>query len=258
LSAYWFDSTRDFPGNDALFPDGYDAIIDVLADGIPVATRQRVTGIAWDRRGVIVTTTSSRFTGSHVLVTVPLGVLAAGSIAFSPGLPEGAASAIAGLGSGSLNKVFLRFNEVFWDSDVDWIELVPGAGPAWVEWVNLSRVTGQPVLLAFAAGDLGRQVDDQTDAAVVKSAMSALQSMYGPDVPAPVDWRITRWGSDPYAAGSYSFNAVGSDPEMRDALATPIDGRLFFAGEATDRWYFGTVHGAYLSGVRAAQDILNA
>jgi monoamine oxidase len=257
LSAHWFDSVDDFPGPDALLPDGYDAVPGLLAAGLSVTTGAVVTEVGWGDGGVDVVTSVGRFRGSHAVVTVPLGVLQSGSIGFRPELPAAMGSAIAALGSGVLNKVILRFDEVFWDDDVDWIEHIPSLGqPQWTQWVNLARPTGQPVLLAFAAGDLGRQVDGRADGQVVASAMAALRSMFGTATSDPVAWQITRWGADPFAVGSYSFNALGSDPAMRDELAAPVDGRLFLAGEACEREYFGTVHGAYLSGVRAAEQVL--
>lgn len=256
LSTYWFDSIKEFPGPDAILPGGYSAISDLLAAGLPIATGQVVTDISWDDTGVQVTTSTGRFSGSRVLVTAPLGVLQSEAIRFSPGLPDRTREAIQALGSGVLNKVFLRFDAVFWDADVDWIEYIPDGGEPWVEWVSFARPTGQPILLAFAAADLGRKVDTWTDAQVLSSAMTVLRTMYGRDVPDPISWQITRWGADPLAGGSYSFNALGSHPRMREALAAPIDGRLYFAGEATERDWFSTVHGAYLSGQRAAREIL--
>ena len=86
--------------------------------------------------------------------------------------------------------------------------------------------------------------------------MAALRGIFGRRIPEPIDYLITRWASDPYAMGSYSFNALGSEPAMRDRLAESLGDRVFFAGEATSRNYFGTVRGAYLSGLRAAREVL--
>jgi monoamine oxidase len=86
--------------------------------------------------------------------------------------------------------------------------------------------------------------------------MQRLRLLFGADTPAPIAAQITRWRSDPYAGGAYSFNAVGSTPAMRDTLAAPLAGKLFFAGEATSRQHFATVHGAYLSGLRAAREMM--
>jgi len=257
LSAWWYDDVDGFPGQDAVLPGGYDAITAMLADGLPIATGQRVTRIGWDRDGVRVTTGAAQYAGSRVLLTVPLGVLQRGGIAFDPGLPDEVLEAIDGIGMGVLNKVFLRFNEVFWDGDVDWIEYIADGGPPWVQWVNFAGITSQPVLLAFAQAGLGRTVDGTDDAGVVASAMAVARRMY-PGSPDPVAAQITRWGADPFAFGSYSFNAVGYDPAMRRALAQPVDGRLFLAGEATSGNDFATVHGAYASGLRAAEQLLQA
>ncbi|PRC57574.1 amine oxidase, partial [Mycobacterium sp. ITM-2017-0098] len=74
--------------------------------------------------------------------------------------------------------------------------------------------------------------------------------------PEPTGVLVTRWAADPYARGSYSFLAVGSSPDDQEALAAPVGDRLSFAGEATHEEFFATVHGAYLSGLRAADRIL--
>jgi len=84
--------------------------------------------------------------------------------------------------------------------------------------------------------------------------MDALRGMYG-RIPDPEAWRISRWGLDSYSCGSYSYIPVGVTGEAYDRLAEPVDGRLFFAGEATHRACPSTVHGAFLSGQRAAGQI---
>ena len=80
--------------------------------------------------------------------------------------------------------------------------------------------------------------------------------MFGNDIPEPEASLITRWGADPYSHGSYSFLALGANPDHYDDLAAPVGGRVFFAGEATSADFAATVHGAYLSGLRAAEEIL--
>jgi monoamine oxidase len=81
--------------------------------------------------------------------------------------------------------------------------------------------------------------------------------MFGTRFPAPIDAQITRWGQDQYSFGSYSYNPVGTGPDTRDALAgSDWDGQLWFAGEATSTDYFGTTHGAVLSGREAALGIM--
>lgn len=256
LSAWWFDEAGAYGGGDAMIAGGYAQVPEVLADGLDVRLGAAVTAVSWADDGVLVQTAAETFEADAVIITVPLGVLQSGAITVDPALPDPHQAAIAGLGMGVLNKVFLQFDEVFWDDTVDWIGIVPpeGADP-WVDWVTVGRADDVPVLLGFAAGDLGRRVDAMSDVEVVASAVATLRSAY-PSAPDPVDVLVTRWGADEFARGSYSFAAVGSDPEMRDDLAAGVGERLHLAGEATSREHPSTVHGALLSGRRAAENVL--
>ncbi|WP_309710318.1 FAD-dependent oxidoreductase, partial [Armatimonas sp.] len=113
----------------------------------------------------------------------------------------------------------------------------------------------QPVLLGFNAATQGKAMESWTDSQIVASAMATLQTIYGKGIPEPADYQITRWASDPFAYGSYSFQVVGSRPGLRKELARPLSNKLFFAGEATEQDHFSTAHGAYLSGLRAAKEM---
>jgi len=255
LSTYWFDADGGFKGGDVLLPAGYGQIVDDLAAGIPLALGQTVREVRVTEEAVTIATETDTYTGPHAIVTLPLGVLKTGKVAFSPALPAPTQRSIDALGMGVLNKCYLRFPAVFWP-EVDWLEYVARRNGHWVEWLSLARPAQQPVLLGFNAADFGREIEAWSDEQIVADALRTLRVLFGRQVPDPVGFQITRWASDPFARGSYSFNALSSTPDMRDELARSIDGRLHLAGEATHREYFGTVHGAYLSGLRAAQDSL--
>ena len=175
---------------------------------------------------------------------------------FKPELPQIKLDAISKLGMGVLNKCYLRFAKAFWPTDVDWLEYMSEAHGEWTEWVSLQRSTKIPVLLGFNAAERGRNIENLTDQQLVDDAMDTLRTMFGEDIPKPIDYQITRWASDPFSFGSYSFNAVGSNPQMREDLAAPLHKQLFFAGEATEQHYFGTAHGAYLSGLKVAASLI--
>jgi len=82
--------------------------------------------------------------------------------------------------------------------------------------------------------------------------------MFGARFPAPQAAQITRWGQDRHALGSYSFNAVGTSPATRNALSgAEWDRQLWFAGEASSATYFGTAHGAVLSGQATARRLIS-
>lgn len=109
--------------------------------------------------------------------------------------------------------------------------------------------------MAFHAGDYGTTIEALSDDEIIDEAMQVLRTVYGTGVPEPLATRITRWDSDPFARGSYSYLPPGAKPVHRRRLARPVKGRLFFAGEATSCEYPAPVHGAYLSGLRAAKEI---
>jgi monoamine oxidase len=258
VSAWYFDASKDFGGGDVLFPGGFAQIVAHLARGLAIRTSAPVAAIAPEGTGVAITLRGGEILrADHVLVTVPLGVLKKGDIAFDRPLATSRLQAIETIGMGLLNKCWLRFDRVAWPADVDWIEWVGPRPGYWSQWVSLARVAGAPVLLAFHAADAARSLEPLTDAHMANEAHRALQSMFGANFPAPNAVQVTRWGQDPFTHGAYSFNAVGTTPATRKALSGfDWDGRLSFAGEACDGSYSGTAHGALLSGQAAARAVL--
>lgn len=257
LSTYWYDSDGGFDGEDDLFAQGFGVIPEFLAQGLTIELGQIVQEIQWDQSPLRVVTQKTEFLADHVVVTLPLGVLQSGNVRFSPDLPQEKQDAISRLGMGVLNKCYLRFPDSFWPADVDWLGYVSEKPGEWLDWVSFERPINQPILLGFNAANRGREIEAWSDQKIVSSAMQTLRTIYGENIPEPVDYQITRWASDPFSLGSYSYNPVDAEPDLRQQLAAPLDEAVFFAGEASNEDYFGTTHGAYLSGLRAAEEILN-
>lgn len=243
-------------GDEVVFPGGYDALATSLARGLDVRLGHTVTAVAWSESGVRVTTASASFEAAEVVVTVPLGVLKAGSIAFEPPLPEAVAGAIERVGMGTFDKVFLQFPERFWQDGAYAIRQLGAAGVPWHSWYDVSAVSGTPMLLTFAGGEWARRIEEMADEEIVASVLDGLRSLYGDAVPEPTGHWITRWGADPFALGSYSYVARGATYDDHDVMATPVGGVLHLAGEATWGDCPATVNGALLSGHRAAERIL--
>lgn len=254
LSAFWYDVAGGYGGTQAILPQGYDRLALQLAQGLDIRTDAPVAALRAVPGGVEVRLADGgTLTGRAAVVTLPLGVLKAGSVAFDPPLAPDRRIAILKLGMGLLNKLVLRFDRPFWDAE-DWLGL-PGAPDQ--TWFNLHRATGQPVLVGFRGGR-GAEADEAlSDTARAARAMAALRAAYGAGVPEPVGVQATRWRADPYARGSYSFFATGSDPDDPRVLAgADWGGRLVFAGEATHYIHPATVHGALLSGRDAAAALI--
>lgn len=165
---------------DALLSDGYGALVSEAATGLDIRTDWPVTRITQDAAGVTLTADGGQtLTGGVAIVTVPLGVLQAGAIAFDPPLPEEKTAAISALGMGLLDKLWLAFDEVFWDPDVDVINIVDPENPrAWPFWVNGYKAFGLPILLGFAGGAAAERNARLTDDELVASAMATLRAAF--------------------------------------------------------------------------------
>lgn len=253
LSAWHGQNVEEFDGPDVFFPDGFDQITTHLAQGIDIRLSAEVTMI---EPGSVRLADGSRITADRIICTLPLGVLRSGRVRFTEPLAQSRQAAIDGLRMGLLNKCWLRFDRVHWPDDVDWIGWVGPRSGYWGEWVSLARTLGSPVLLGFNAADPATEIEALGDRDTMANAHDALRVMFGTRFPAPQAAQITRWGQDRFAAGSYSYNAIGSGPATRRALAgSDWDGQIWFAGEAASAKYFGTAHGAVLSGTAVARSV---
>ncbi|WP_017608497.1 flavin monoamine oxidase family protein [Nocardiopsis xinjiangensis] len=248
----------EFSGDDVVFPDGMDQLTDHLARGLDVRLEHTVTSVSHDGDGVRVGVEGpageETLTGDRVLLTLPLGVLKAGQVDFEPGLPGEKSGAIERLGNGRLEKLFLRFDQVFWGDAEVLVHLGTEAG-TWFHWYAAQRVLGAPVLICRNGGRAARFLEGMEEGEAVEHAMASIRKMFR-KAPDPVDHLITDWMADPFARGSFSYTAVGASDADRTMLAEPIGERVFFAGEATEVEHSATVYGAMLSGLREATHIL--
>lgn len=249
LSLRWFGSEGEMDGPDVLLPGGYTQLSQHLARGLEVRQNTVVRRITHDDREVHIDTSAGPVTADRVIVTVPLGVLKADAIAFDPPLPQPKRDAVGRLGFGLLNKVVLAFDQPFWPRTRPMIGLVGPDQPV-SDLVNGLLLSDKPILIGLRSGQAAWSREALSDGNAVAQVINAL------DAPEPTGSIVTRWGTDPYSLGSYSFIAVGSSPDDMSALGEPVGERLLFAGEATNPEFFGTVHGAYLSGIREADRIL--
>lgn len=259
LSAWHFDDDEDFEGGDVLLNQGYGPIVASLAEGLDVRLSEVVESITPTAMGAEVVTQKTRHQARHVIVTLPLGVLKSGRVKFGRTLAKPRQAALDRLEVGVLNKCWLRFDRVFWPPEPDMINFIGPDPTLWAEWLNGYRLTGQPLLAGFNAGDTAEKVEKLDDRETTASAMAALRAMFGASVPDPLGSQISRWRSDPFALGSYSFVPVGAFGKDRRALAGPDwDGKLWFAGEATSPAQAATAHGALISGRHAAKALLSS
>ena len=259
LSLKHWDQDEEFEGDEVIFPDGYKQIITKLAKDIDIHYGEAVTQITYDNKQVTVRTNNNQqYISTFAIVTVPLGVLKADNIKFSPPLPKSKQTAIQQLGMGNFHKLYLQFSEIFWDKHIEFIGHIEEKPAEWVSWMSYYPYIQKPILVAFNTGQFADNLESMTDSQIIEQAMARLKVAYGNSIPEPTNWLITHWRHDPYSHGSYSYLPIGITGKSYDDMAKPVGKRLFFAGESTSRQYPATVHGAFLSGEREAQRILNS
>jgi monoamine oxidase len=258
LSFLWWDDGYEVYGyGDSVFTEGYVSLIRALGMGLDIRLEQAVREIDYATQTVTVRTNVEEFDVDAVIVTVPLGVLQHGSVSFSPVLPTEKRAAISRLGMGTLAKVVLRFDDVFWPRDqYVFGYLVEPVNGQPTMLINLWKTHRVPALAVLAGGSLGRRLESEPLDDATAWAMRAVRNVFGPDSPDPASVQRTNWHLDPFARGAYSYVALGATPADINTLAEPVDGRVFFAGEATYRHHWAGAHGAVASGYREAARIL--
>lgn len=168
----------EFGGGDVIFPNGYLQVLEVLIDGFDVDTRVIVDRVETTENAVLVTAGDELFTADRALITVPLGVLKSGTIEFRPPLDADRQGAIDRLGMGLLDKVYLQFDEIFWETDVDLLGYIGPERGLFAEWLNIAKYTGEPILLGFNAAGAADELEAMTNDQIVAQATSALRNMY--------------------------------------------------------------------------------
>lgn len=268
-------------GGSLVLKGGFSNMVHKYAESFrqKILLNRKVTKISYGSDPVVLEGTDSSgesfsIKGKKVLSTIPTGVLKAGMVEFDPPFSQqGDAGkrkqdAIDHLNPGQLEKIILYWedmveDEIFWAKDnvhffvhVAEDETMQGN---FTYWNNFHRQNGAPMLVAFVTGDYAMDIQDLTDEEVVAAAVDRLRSYYEPDVvvPEPTHSHVTRWMEEETTKTIYTYAEVGGHPEIRSHMSEPLEGRLFFAGEATFERHLGTVHGAFYSGVRAAHLMLD-
>jgi monoamine oxidase len=154
-----------------------------------------------------------------------------------------------------LNITIIKFPTVFWQKESQLMFFTQFDDSSISTFFNLYRLTQQPILLGYSGGKTARQLENFSDTELIEKTMQNFKKVYGAQLPEPESYFNTRWSSDPFSYGSYSFVPTGASGDDYETMAKPIADRLFFAGEATCSKHPATTHGAYLSGIREAERI---
>ncbi|MCP4438852.1 MAG: FAD-dependent oxidoreductase [Aureispira sp.] len=257
LSSGYFDDDDNFNGADCIATNGYDLLTNYISKDLDIQLNTTVKAIDYSNSSIKVTANGKALNADYVLVSVPLGVLQNNIISFSPSLPTPKLNAIDRIKMGTVNKFILVWPSVFWDKKLQYIGFTPNTKGKFNYFLNVNKYSSNNALMTFAFGDYALATESMTDSEIINEIMTQLRTIYGSDIPEPSSLLRTKWAQQPHTFGAYSFVPVGATSSEFDYLAEEIENKLFFAGEHTEREYRGTVHGAYLSGIREADKIVD-
>jgi monoamine oxidase len=232
--------------------EGYGALIAAYGAPCPLALNAEVRLIDHSGKRVRIETLRGTLSAAKVIVTVPTNLLADEAVRFHPSLAA-KVDAARGLPLGLADKVMLSLDQP---------EALPKDGNLRGATMRTAmgsfhlRPSGQACIEGFFGGRFARQLEDAGDGALAAQAIDEIVALLGSDFRRRLKpLAESRWAHDPFARGSYSHALPGHAAD-RAVLASPVDRRLFFAGEATSPNFFSTAHGARDSGERAAREVL--
>lgn len=260
LSAVYHDDDKAFDGADVVVANGYDTLLRPIAEGLDIRLNTPVEWIWHDAADgtEVGLPGGGTLSADYLICTLPLGVLKAGTVEFDPPLPSGHRDRIEGLGFGSVTKLALKFEQPFWDTQTQYFGIVTEPKGRWNYWLNYRTFSRENVLLGLSVGAYAPVADAMDDAAMRADGLEVLRGVWGEAVPEPTQMLATRWSQDPFALGAYAYPRPGGRPSQFDDLGEMIAGRLVLAGEHTTFDYAGTIHGAYMEGLRAAEAVIEA
>jgi len=232
--------------------EGLGKVINTCGADLPHVLDCRVTGIDHRGRRLKIATDKGTIAADQAIIAIPSSLLAKELIAFTPALPQ-KTQAAQGLPLGLDDKLFISLDGAGeFDRDVRLFGHTDRAATA----VYHFRPFGRPQIEAYFGGPLAWELEANGDGAFFDRAAAELTGLFGNDFKRRLKpLHIHRWGADPFSHGSYSFALPGC-ADYRQVLAAPVDGRLFFAGEACSAGDFSTAHGAWQTGVSAAEQVL--
>ncbi|MBN8464945.1 FAD-dependent oxidoreductase [Corallococcus exiguus] len=268
-----------------------DALVKKYSEELKVHFTTVAELIRWQDDTLTVVTSSViagpvlKFTPDAVVVAVPTSIIASKEIEFLPPLDLVTQKAFADLPLGAYMKVALKFSSDIFDPDSyegqisakelkqlrktlpsieAYDEVWPKPASSGHVWKFVCKLHDQNVVVGFVGGKLARKMEAEKDAAVVEHALTKLTAMLGPVLGPHVrklyqnKYLISRWSQDPWAQGAYSYTKPGGQGARKHLYDQPLsDRRIFFAGEALWRAAYGTAHGAYKTGAKAAKCIID-
>lgn len=238
---------------DAFCREGYGALLARLASGLPVQLSTPARKLDWGG-ALLIDTPKGTIRARTAIITVSTAVLARDGLAFTPQLPKSHADAALRLSLGQQEQIAVEMSGNPLDLDPDDLVFEKPTGPRTA--ALLGNIGGSHLSVITVGGNLARDLARSGEGALQDFAIEWLTTTFGSDAKGIVKRSAaTRWGENPLIGGAFSAAAPGQS-DARRTLMTPLRDRVWFAGEAAHETLWGTVNGAWDSGVRAAEAAL--
>jgi monoamine oxidase len=239
--------------------DGYGALIAHIAAPLSIRTGVAALSVKARAKDVVVETSQGSIEARAAIIAVPARMIETGRLAIEPALPQHIAQAFADVPMGWYEKIALLFDpHAFGTIDPSYVDIfdpvAPDTHPLNFEIKPFSR----PIAITHIAGNFALEMDKAGEAAMVDFALSELARAYGSDLRKHFKkGAVTHWSSDQFINGAYSCAKPGHG-RARACFAEPIHDRIFLAGEHVHTTAMATCHGAYETGIFAAERALRA
>lgn len=269
LSVNNYDANVEFPGDHKFVRGGYGNLIKELSKNANICFNSFVTKVDYnDNNNINVTFNLKNLTNNgeviekefnldckYCICTASLGVLQSGKIKFSPTLGD-KQKLIDKLGMGLMNKIVVKFKKSFWDPSVGVFNYIGEEKGEFRFIINYNlHYPGSNILICLTTADFAKKLEKLNDQEVLNLFFNRLKIMFKIEDIEYEDYFITKWGTNEFTLGSYSFMKVNCSLDDFSDFSIPIQERLFFAGEHTTV-HFSHLHSAYISGEKVAEQIV--
>ena len=266
-----FGRNRDLIPSISLVTDqrGYAYIPECLAEeflspnGSRLHLNTQVTAIQWSDECVCASALengeSRQYCAPYAIHTFSHGTVQFGTVQFEPALPETKTFAFNLFNEAVFLKIWISFNETFWDTDVDNINYIdPILGREYYPLISplgASYPGNPPILETFLSGETALRVALQDPEITKQQIVDVLRRIYGDRVTEPVDILVHDFATNPFFYGNLDIPLVGANTQTYETIAAPL-GRLYFSGSGTRTFLSANTVGAYYSGIATSNDIL--
>ncbi|KAI8089991.1 uncharacterized protein BX664DRAFT_281367 [Halteromyces radiatus] len=221
----------------------------------------KVKTIEYSKDKVTIHTDKDTIVADYAISTFSVGVLQHRDVEWKPELPDWKMEGIYGFHLATYTKIFMNFPTQFWDDTQFTLYGNPDSRGLYSVWQNLNakgffpQGTKDNIFMVTVTQDNSYRVESMTDDQVKDELMTVLRTMYGKDIPEPTGMIFPRWHSNPLFRGSYSNWPIGELDQHHENMKAPLHNRVFFAGEAMSKNYYGFLQGAWITGGNVAATV---